>query len=96
MASSLYRILLGIDVIASLIVVYFFFAGLSDGSVSAFNIQLWIGILVTVAVIIGGGTALRRSNRPVIANVVLAILAAPAALYGIFICAVIFTGTRWN
>ena len=96
MASWIYRILMGIDAIASLVAGYFFLVGLSDGSVSAFNIRLWIGILFAVAAIVAGGVALRRANRPVLANIVLAILAAPAALYGIFIFAVIFSGTNWN
>jgi len=96
MSISIYRILLGIDAIVVLVVGYFFLVGLADGSVSAFNIGLWIGILFAVAAIVAGGIALRQANRPVLANIVLAILAAPAALYGIFIFAVIFSGTNWN
>ncbi|MEQ9606257.1 MAG: hypothetical protein RLN99_01165 [Kiloniellaceae bacterium] len=36
-----FRLLLGLDSLAALVVAYFFLAGLADGSVSDFNIELW-------------------------------------------------------
>ncbi|MEM7224117.1 MAG: osmoprotectant transporter permease [Pseudomonadota bacterium] len=95
-ADGIFRILLGIDSIAALAVVYFFVVGLADGSISSFNMQLWIGILFAVAAIIAGGLAARRATKLVLANVVLAMLAVPAALYGVFIGAVVISGTPWN
>ena len=44
-----FRILFGIDALAAAVVAFFFVWGLSDGSVSAFNILLWLALLGGVA-----------------------------------------------
>jgi len=92
----MFRVLLGIDIVAALIAAYFFFAGLADGSVSAFNIHIWLGLWAAIAAILAGGAMLRKKGLPVLANVVLAILAVPTAGYGLFLLLVIFSGERWN
>jgi len=92
----MFRLLLGVDVLATIVLWYFFFAGIGDGSVSDFNIQLWVGVLLGTAAIIAGGVALRRAGKRVLANIVLAILAAPTAFYGFFILVILLTGERWN
>jgi hypothetical protein len=91
-----FRVLLGIDIVAAAIVGYFFLVGLTDGSISAFNIQLWIGLLLALAAVFVAGFALRRAGRPVWASLVLAILAVPTSLYGLFMLVVIVSGARWN
>ena len=45
----LFRILCGIDGAIGLLVFGFFLAGLADGSVSSFNIGLWMGLLAGLA-----------------------------------------------
>jgi len=92
----LFQILMGLDIIAAAIFGYFFMVGLADGSVSDFNIGLWIGILLAIAAVFAGGLALRRAAWPKLANVVLALLAVPTALYGLFIVVVLVSGERWN
>lgn len=92
----LFRILLGLDIAAAAVVVYFFLIGLVDGSVSSFNMGLWLAILVGVAAVIGGGIALRRNRYSIWANLVLLVLAIPTFLYGLFLLVVIFSGERWN
>lgn len=92
----LFRILLGLDIAAAAVLVYFFLVGLVDGSVSSFNMGLWLAMLVGVAAVIGGGVALRRSGHTTWANLVLLVLAIPTFLYGLFILVVIFSGARWN
>ncbi len=92
----MFKILLGIDALAALIIGYFFVAGLADGSISSFNIELWIVILLVVVAIVSGGILLRKAAKPALANIVLVILAIPTVLYGIFILAVVITGTQWN
>lgn len=47
-----YRILFSIDAVIALVLLYFFFVGLGDGSVSSFNILLWLGILGATAAIL--------------------------------------------
>ena len=91
-----FRLLLGLDGLAALVVLYFFAAGLADGSVSSFNIELWLGLLLAVAAVIGGGVALRAAGRPRLAGAALALLAVPVALYVLFFAVVILSGESWN
>ena len=44
----------GFDALIAAIFLFFFFWGLSDGTVSSFNIVLWLGILAGLAGILGG------------------------------------------
>ncbi len=52
MKMILFWILWGIDAVVTLVALYFFFIGLSDGSVSSFNGGLWMGMLLGLAVIL--------------------------------------------
>lgn len=90
-----FRILFGIDAVAAAIVVWFFFIGLADGSVSSFNIGLWLGILAAIAAIFVLALALRATRRP-LATALLAVPAVPVLLYGAFMLVVILSGERWN
>jgi hypothetical protein len=92
----MFRILLGIDIVAAAIVGYFFIVGLADGSVSSFNGGLWFAVLAGIAAILGGGIALRRAAHPALANLVLTILAFPATGFGLFMLVAITSGVRWN
>ena len=92
----LFGILLGIDALAALVVVGFFMAGIADGSVSSFNMLLWLGLLAGTAAVIGGGLALKAGGQPRLANLVLAILAGPSFLFGLFFLMLILIPARWN
>jgi len=92
----LVRTLLGIDLLVALVVVYFFVIGLTDGSVSSFNMNLWLGLLAAVAGTIGGGWLLNANGRRGAAIAVLSILAVPGVLYGLFVLLVIIAQPRWN
>jgi hypothetical protein len=91
-----FRFLLGIDIVAAAVVVYFFIVGLADRSISLYNADLWAGLLLSIAAIIAAGITLRRNERTVMAILVLGFLAAPTLLYGVFILTVILSGQRWN
>ena len=91
-----FRVLLGLDLLAAAVLLYFFFIGLADGSVSSFNIELWLGLLVAMAIVLGSAVLLRRTARPRLANAVLAVPAVPTLLYGLFLLLVIFSGESWN
>ena len=88
--------LLGIDGAIATIVIFFFFAGLGDGSVSSFNIVLWLVILSGLAAVLGGGLLLRSKGHLHLARVVLLILAIPGLLFGLFILGAIILQPRWN
>jgi hypothetical protein len=85
----LFGILCGIDALIAATVLVFFFWGLADGSVSAFNIHLWLAMLAGVAAVIGGGIVLRAQGQGHRASAVLAVLAAPGLLCGLLLLLVL-------
>jgi hypothetical protein len=93
---KLFWTLFSIDGAIALIVLFFFFAGLGDGSVSSFNMTLWLAILGGLAAILGGGLLLKSNGHPYLACGVLLILAVPGLLYAVFILSVIILQPRWN
>ena len=92
----LYWVLWGWDALIALVFVVFFVWGLADGSVSSFNIVLWIGILAALGGVLGGSSWLRNAGHQRIAKVVLLSLAIPGFLVTLFFLAVIIAQPRWN
>lgn len=89
-------ILWAIDALVTAIVVFFFLAGLMDGTVSSFNGGLWFGILVALAIVIGGSLYLKSISYLTLAKLLLAVLAVPALLFALYFLVAIFSGARWN
>jgi hypothetical protein len=92
----MFRILLAWDALIALVIGYFFAVGIADGSVSSFNLTLWLGILATVAGILGGAWALHQAQRRKTALALLWLLAAPGLAYVLFIGLILVTNPRWN
>ena len=84
------------DAIIAAIFLFFFFWGLADGTVSAFNIVLWLGILAGLAMVVGGSFQLQSKGRTRPAMGLLLILAIPGVLGLIFFLAVVILHPRWN
>ena len=91
-----FRVMLGIASAVALVALLFFFWGLSDGSVSSFNIVLWLALLGGIAAVLLGGWALNASGRRGAACAVLAILAVPGVLSVLFLLSVLILQPRWN
>ena len=91
-----FRILLGIDIATAMVILYFFGVGLGDGSVSSFNMHLWLAILAALVAVLGGGLALNARGNRRAAIAVLLILAIPGVLYGLFALSMIVFQPRWN
>ncbi len=89
-------IVFGIDVIAALATFYFFIVGLGDGSVSSFNMGLWLAILAGVVAILGGGWVLNGKGRRRAAIGVLSILGIPSVLFGLFMLLIVITQPNWH
>ena len=85
-----------VDVVIAIIVLYFFLVGLADGSVSSFNIGLWLLILLGLGSILGGSLWLKTAGHPTLAMVPLLILTIPGLLYGLFLLALLIAAPRWN
>jgi hypothetical protein len=93
---TFFWILWGIDAVLSLIVLYFFFVGLVDGSVSSFNMGLWLLILLGVGAVMLGSLWLKSNQYLIVSKIVLSIMALPGVLYGLFILILLLTNPRWN
>jgi hypothetical protein len=85
-----------IDALMAVVLLYFFFAGLIDGSVSSRNIGLWLLIISGLAGVAGGGLWLKSANHPCLATALLLIPALPGVIYGLFLLFAVITGPRWN
>lgn len=92
----LFKVLWGIDAMAALIVLYFFFVGISDGTVSVTNIGLWTLIVGAVVIIMLGSIWLRHHGHNGLGVALLCVLALPALFYLIYIVAAILGNGRWN
>lgn len=80
-----YRILQAVVIIALAVLVFFFLWGLSDGTVSGANMLLWLALLAIPAGALFGSNQLwvRQHRAPAFA--LLAIPAAPALFFGLFV-----------
>lgn len=86
----------GFDALLSLIVLYFFFIGLADGSVSSFNMGLWLLILAVIGTVMLGSLWMKSNNHLSLAKIILGIFAVPGLLYGLFIVIMMTGNGRWN
>ena len=89
-------ILWGFDALITAVVLYFFFVGIADGSVSSFNAGLWFILLLVVGGVMGGGLWLHSTGRDRIAYVILSIMALPGVVVLLFILIILITNPRWN
>ena len=79
-----------LDAAVALVIIYFFFVGLGDGSVDSFNIVLWIVILLVLAGLLLGSVALRASGRTGRAALVVTVVAIPSVLIGLLCLTLLF------
>jgi len=93
---TVFRMLWGVDVVAAVIAVAFFFIGIADGSVSSFNVLLWVAVLGALAAVVLGSRALERRGMRLPAVALAAVLAIPALLFALMLLVMIVGGVRWN
>jgi len=86
----------GFDALVAALVVFFFLWGISDGSVSSFNILLWLAMLSMVGGVVFGSLALRRSGHAAAAFGLLMVLAIPGLGMTLLLLAVLILQPRWN
>ncbi len=84
------------DAFTAAVVVFFFLWGVADGSVSSFNIMLWLGMLSVLAAVVGGGFLLLRARQPMLATALLLVVAFPGVMFTLFMLAVVVLRPRWN
>lgn len=84
-----------IDATISAIVVIFFFVGLADGSVSSFNITIWIIAMAALAVLLPGTLWLKKIGRPGLGTFLLLILAIPAIISALLLITFALSGEKF-
>jgi Na+/melibiose symporter-like transporter len=89
-------ILFGMSWLTLGVILFFFLWGLSDGTVSADNILLWVILVAAPSAILWGATALRAKGRRGAAMGLASLLAVPAVLAGIVILVLIIAPPRWH
>ncbi len=92
----LFKIAWAIDALVAAIFFGFFLIGIADGSVSSFNIALWLVTLLALSGVLIGSRALRAAGRTGMATALAMLIAIPGALAGIFFLALIIGQPRWN
>lgn len=90
------RVTVVCSVLTSLVTVAFFAIGVADGSVSSFNLALWLGLLAVVAASLALGYALYARGKLALAVVALSVTALPGALAALFLAIVLITDSPWN
>jgi len=96
MMLRLFWISFSIDALICTIAIIFFFIGLIDGSVSSFNIGIWIVIFFVLAAIIFGSFGLKKIGHLVLGTILLLVLAVPGFLSGLFLFLFVVSGSSWN
>jgi hypothetical protein len=89
-------ILWGFDAFVAAVVVFFFVWGLADGTVSSFNIVLWLGMLAGVGAVVGGSLALRNAGHAAAAFRLLFVIAFPGLAIAVFLLLLIVLQPSWN
>ncbi len=87
---TFFWILWGFNALIALIALCFFYVGLLDGSVSSFNIKLWLNMLAILAVILLGSLGLKHYQYLGWAKALLSVLAVPGFLYALMTVSMLF------
>lgn len=91
-----YRVALGCSLATAAVALVFFAIGLGDGSISSFNLGLWLMLLVAVGGSVVGGLRLRAAGRVGAALLALSFTAVPALVGALFMLVLLIAPPRWN
>jgi MFS family permease len=92
----LFALFLAADLAALAVALYFFVVGRANGSVSSFNIVIWLALLAIVIGVPLGGWRLNLTGRRKAATALLAVVAVPAIAGTLFALLIVVTQPRWN
>lgn len=86
----------GIDMVIAFTFLFFFLVGIADGSVTSFNINLWLVTLAALTTFVVACLTLRVKNRIRLATRLALTLAVPGVLAGLLFLAALVLNPRWN
>jgi ABC-type Fe3+ transport system permease subunit len=89
-------IALGIDLVIGFTFLFFFLVGIADGSVTSFNMSLWIATLTALTTLVVACLTLYVKNRHRVATGLALTLAVPGVLAGILFLVALVLNPRWN
>jgi hypothetical protein len=78
------------------VAIYYFLAGLVSGSVSSFNMGIWILILLGTTGVTACSMILKLHGRPGLAAIVALILALPGLVAVLFLLLMVVTQPSWT
>jgi hypothetical protein len=84
------------SVVTNAVAIVFFVIGIGDGTVSSFNIVLWVALLAGAGCSLWAGRSLRARGRFGPAIAALSVSALPALVGGLFLLMLLVTQPRWN
>ncbi len=93
---TFFKIIWSLDAIVAVVVLYFFFVGVADGTVSSRNAGLWFFVVAALAGILCGSIWLNNYGQRGSANALLLVMAIPAFLFVLYFGIAIATKARWN
>lgn len=91
-----YRVALACALTVAAVALVFFAIGLGDGSVSSFNLGLWLVLLGGLGAVLWAGHALRTRGKTGPAIGVLGLVAVPGLLAALFMLLILILQPRWN
>lgn len=92
----MFRVVWGFDALIAAVFLVFFVIGLGDGTVSSFNMGLWLVTLTCLAVVLGGSLKLRSMGMKKPAMMLALLLGIPGLLVGLFFLALIVLAPDWR
>ncbi len=96
MNPTYFWILWSFDALVAAVVLYFFFVGLGDGSITSRNLGMWLILVAVAAIAVGGGLWLYSTHRYLLAKAILWLFALPGLAYTLFILVALIARPRWN
>ena len=92
MKLRIFQVFFAFDALVCAVILFFALTG----SMSSFNIEIWIAILFGLTVIMAGGYWLKQAGHMILGIVLLSVLVIPSILFVVFILLFIVTDTQWR
>jgi hypothetical protein len=93
---KLFYIILAIDALVPIIAIFYFFVGISDGTVSSRNILMWILLLAALVLLWLACLYLYKAGWIKLAWTIAILLGLPAIIGLLYILMIMFGNVRWN